>query len=274
MHNLRVAAAEVDSGVRSAGLCRYRCAARSDNWLRQLVAPLADEELARRPVIAGLFRSKAGLLRVFVQSGTPRSRRPSERSTRRTFAGAVRLRFDEQRLRRLNISERWRGTVSDDFTLTRVLARSNCRFISRPIVWLPSVGDCDFRELLEFTTRQMKITRVYAPHLMEARCYLAAFLFCLVFLRWHCPAHSGGSLAGVHFVILLLALLLIFLLGAPSRSFAGERSGFLWQVTDGNSTEILPANSSSGRLLHCSISTTRSRRVSRGELSGAELPTN
>ncbi|HSL53467.1 MAG TPA: hypothetical protein VK868_03690, partial [Pyrinomonadaceae bacterium] len=27
------------------------------------------------------------------------------------------------------------------------------------------VGDCDFRELLEFTTRQIKITRVYASHL-------------------------------------------------------------------------------------------------------------
>jgi hypothetical protein len=27
------------------------------------------------------------------------------------------------------------------------------------------VGDCDFRELLEFTTRQIKITRVYSSHL-------------------------------------------------------------------------------------------------------------
>ena len=77
---------------------------------------------------------------------------------------------------------------------------------------VPSVGDCDLRELLEFTTRQIKITRVYAPHLWKA-VLLGGFLFCLTFFGgigvcvWR--VLSGGS-----YVILLTILLLMYLLGA------------------------------------------------------------
>ena len=69
---------------------------------------------------------------------------------------------------RLNVSERWRGTVSDDFTLTHILKQAKLPIHFTPNCLVASVGDCDFRELLEFTTRQIKITRVYASHLWLA----------------------------------------------------------------------------------------------------------
>ena len=81
---------------------------------------------------------------------------------------------------RLNVSERWRGTVSDDFTLTRILREANLPIHFTPNCLVPSFGDCDFRELLEFTTRQIKITRVYAQHLWLPL-LLGSSLFTIVF---------------------------------------------------------------------------------------------
>src|SRR5262249_21369737 len=49
-----------------------------------------------------------------------------------------------------------------------------------PNCLVPSISDCDFKELLEFTTRQVKITRVYASHLWLPL-LLGSALFSIVF---------------------------------------------------------------------------------------------
>jgi hypothetical protein len=90
-----------------------------------------------------------------------------------------------------------------------------------PNCLVPAVGDCDFRELLEFTTRQIKITRVYASHLWKP-VLLGGFLFAVTFyggiglLVWR-------VLTGRSFVMLLAVLVLIFLLGA-AKSFVRWKS--------------------------------------------------
>jgi hypothetical protein len=105
------------------------------------------------------------------------------------------------------MSERWRGTVSDDFTITRVLREAQLPIHFTPNCLVPSVGDCGFRELLEFTTRQIKITRVYAPHLWLPL-LLGSALFCIVFF--------GGLVLLVveRSLSVLVILTVIFLLGA------------------------------------------------------------
>jgi ceramide glucosyltransferase len=112
----------------------------------------------------------------------------------------------------LKIKERWIGTVSDDFTLTRTLNEAKLPIHFTPSCLVPSFEDCDFRELAEFTNRQLKITRVYAPQLWKPL-LIGSFLFCFVFF--------GGM-----FLVLIAALqgrlewkvsalvLLIFVLGA------------------------------------------------------------
>ncbi len=45
---------------------------------------------------------------------------------------------------------------------------------------MPSLSDCEFKELLELTTRQIKITRVYASHLWLPL-LLGSALFTIVF---------------------------------------------------------------------------------------------
>src|SRR6185436_19170072 len=81
---------------------------------------------------------------------------------------------------RLRIAERWRGTVSDDFTLTRTLQEAKLPIHFVPACLVASVGDCASGELLEFTNRQLKITRVYAS-LLWRPLLIGSFLFCAVF---------------------------------------------------------------------------------------------
>jgi ceramide glucosyltransferase len=106
---------------------------------------------------------------------------------------------------RLGMGERWRGTVSDDYALTRALreARLPIRFV--PACLTASVEDCTLPELFEFTTRQLKITRVYAPRLW-AFVLVSNLLFVAVFF-------GGLALAACGFVWPLVVVSVVFLLG-------------------------------------------------------------
>src|SRR3981189_249530 len=56
----------------------------------------------------------------------------------------------------------WRSSVSDDYSLTRALERNNRPIVFIPECLTPSYVETDFPGLLEFTNRQILITRVYA----------------------------------------------------------------------------------------------------------------
>ena len=115
--------------------------------------------------------------------------------------------FDE-----LQIAEAWRGTVSDDFTLTRVLHQAGLtiKFVSQCLT--PSFDDCTVRRLFEFTTRQLKITRVYAPHLWRP-VLLGSSIFVLAFFGGMILVAMRAA-SGLSFATPLALLLIIFALGA------------------------------------------------------------
>ncbi|HEY0407660.1 MAG TPA: glycosyltransferase family 2 protein, partial [Pyrinomonadaceae bacterium] len=89
---------------------------------------------------------------------------------------AIRLRTFQQ----LNMLNEWRGALSDDFALMRALRRAGLPIHFVPNCLTASHEDCGYGELLEFTTRQLKITRVYAPLLWKAA-LAGSLLFVLVF---------------------------------------------------------------------------------------------
>jgi cellulose synthase/poly-beta-1,6-N-acetylglucosamine synthase-like glycosyltransferase len=66
---------------------------------------------------------------------------------------------------RLKILDAWRGSVSDDYSITRRAQQTRTKIVFVPECLIPSYGECTFGELLEFTTRQIIITRVYHPGL-------------------------------------------------------------------------------------------------------------
>jgi cellulose synthase/poly-beta-1,6-N-acetylglucosamine synthase-like glycosyltransferase len=65
----------------------------------------------------------------------------------------------------IRVLDAWHGSVSDDYSITRAAERAGIRIIFVPECLIPSYGECTWRELLEFTTRQITITRVYHPRL-------------------------------------------------------------------------------------------------------------
>jgi ceramide glucosyltransferase len=211
VHNLRVATADVSQ--KSEVIVFVDTDARpGHDWLRQLVAPLADAELGASsgyrwfvPVEGGLPSRLRSVWNASVASALGADRRKNF-----CWGGSTAIRkslFDK-----LQIRDRWKGSVSDDFTVTRVLHEANLPIHFTPGCLVPSVGDCDFHELLEFTTRQIKITRVYAPHLWKP-VLLGGFLFAISFfggiglLVWR-------VVSGMPYFTLLALLALLFLLGA------------------------------------------------------------
>jgi cellulose synthase/poly-beta-1,6-N-acetylglucosamine synthase-like glycosyltransferase len=60
------------------------------------------------------------------------------------------------------VMNEWKNSVSDDYSLTRALDRNNRSIVFLPECLTRSYVESDFRGLLEFTNRQVLITRVYA----------------------------------------------------------------------------------------------------------------
>jgi hypothetical protein len=96
--------------------------------------------------------------------------------------------------------------------MTRALRAANKRIKFVPQCLTPCFENCSVSELIEFTTRQLKITRVYAPHLWKPL-LMGSALFVLVFF--------GGfgfvilrAVLGLSFLTPLVLLLIIFSMGA------------------------------------------------------------
>jgi cellulose synthase/poly-beta-1,6-N-acetylglucosamine synthase-like glycosyltransferase len=211
VHNLRVATAQVSP--QSEVLVFVDTDARPGaTWLRQLVAPLADAELGASSGYRWFIPVKGGLASRLrsIWNASIASALGSDRQKNFCWGGSTAIR--RSTFERLQIRERWRGSVSDDFSVTRVLQEAKLPIHFTPNCIVASVGDCDFKELLEFTTRQMKITRVYAAHLWKA-VLLGGLLFCLTFFGG-IGVFVWRVLSGRSYLILLAILLLMFLLGA------------------------------------------------------------
>jgi cellulose synthase/poly-beta-1,6-N-acetylglucosamine synthase-like glycosyltransferase len=177
------------------------------DWLRKLVAPLSDESLGAStgyrwfiPDRGGLASRLRGVWNASIASALGED-------TKKNFCWGGSTAIRRSTFERLNVAERWAGTVSDDFTVTRVLKEAKLPVHFTPNCLVPSVGDCDFRELLEFTTRQIKITRVYASHLWLPL-MLGSGLFTIVFFGGIVLGLVNGS------IVVLGILVLLFLLGA------------------------------------------------------------
>ena len=139
----------------------------SKDWLRHLVAPLQNNDLgaatgyrwfvSKTPGFASEMRS---VWNASVASALGRNMRSNF-----CWGGSTAIRREV--FERLDVRDKWRGTLSDDFILTRILNDAGMPIYFVPKALTASIENCVFRELLEFTTRQMKITRVYRPDLWK-----------------------------------------------------------------------------------------------------------
>lgn len=151
----------------------------SKKWLRNLVAPLENNSIGCATGYRWFVQKKGGFathLRV-VWNASIASALGANMKSNFCWGGSTAIRRGT--FEKLNMREKWRGTVSDDFTLTRAMNEAKLPIYFVPQALTASVEDCSFKELFEFTTRQMKITRVYASHLWK-NSLIGSFLFNLV----------------------------------------------------------------------------------------------
>ena len=179
----------------------------SENWLRDLIAPLRDEKIGcasgYRWFISKKFSFASELRSVW--NASIASALGANLKSNFCWGGSTAMR--RETFENLQIRKKWRGVLSDDFAITRAMKKADLSVYFVPQALTASIENCSWRELFEFTTRQMKITRVYAPnHWIQA--FIGAFLFNLVMI-WGVFIFIFGSLKDFSFWFALAALLLV-----------------------------------------------------------------
>ncbi|HEX6280382.1 MAG TPA: glycosyltransferase family 2 protein [Pyrinomonadaceae bacterium] len=134
-------------------------------WLQDLVAPLRDERVGATTGYRWFLSEQMTLaseLRSAWNASIASALGPNVKSN---FCWGGSMAIRRNTWERLDLAKRLKGTLSDDLTVTRAMKEAglDIRFVARALT--PSIENCTWREMLEFTTRQMKITRVYAQHL-------------------------------------------------------------------------------------------------------------
>jgi cellulose synthase/poly-beta-1,6-N-acetylglucosamine synthase-like glycosyltransferase len=211
VHNLSVAVSKIDS--ESQVLVFVDTDARPQaNWLRSLVAPLADEGLGAASGYRWFIPKRGGFASQLrsVWNASIASALGGREDKNFCWGGSTAIR--RATFEKLNVTVAWQGTVSDDFTLTRVLQQAKLPIHFVPACLVASVGDCSASELLEFSNRQLKITRVYAPHLWKP-VLIGSLLFCAVFFGGFVLV-IAREILHLSFTWPLAVLLIIYLLGA------------------------------------------------------------
>ncbi len=79
----------------------------------------------------------------------------------RNFAWGGSMAMYRATFERLHILQAWSGALSDDYVITNAARCGGAKIVFVPECLIPTYGECKWRELFEFTTRQIVITRVY-----------------------------------------------------------------------------------------------------------------
>jgi ceramide glucosyltransferase len=136
-------------------------------WLQRLTAPLADDRIGATTTMRWLIANRGNLATALLAAwNAPIVTMLSEKGKNFCWGGGTAIRrsiFDA-----IGVLDEWRTSVSDDYSLTHSLERTG-----RPIFFVPecltvSFVETDFSGLLEFTNRQILITRVYAQKIWTA----------------------------------------------------------------------------------------------------------
>jgi cellulose synthase/poly-beta-1,6-N-acetylglucosamine synthase-like glycosyltransferase len=148
-------------------------------WLRDLVAPLKDRKTAvstgyRWYVANGLepptlLRSvwNASVVTMLGDHG-------------RNFAWGGSMAIRRETFESIRVRDYWSGSISDDYGLTQAARAAKAGITFVPSCLIPSHGYCTWRDMLDFTTRQILITRIYDPRVWRTA-FAAQSLYVLAF---------------------------------------------------------------------------------------------
>lgn len=164
VENLREAVLHADE--RSGAFVFVDSDARPGNdWLSALISPLSDESVGVATGYRWFVPERQNLAGELLSAwnASIASALGPETSSNFCWGGSMAIRRDV--FERIDMREKWSGTLSDDFAVTRAVKAAGLAIYFVPQALTASTGNCTFRGLFEFTNRQMKITRVNADKL-------------------------------------------------------------------------------------------------------------
>jgi ceramide glucosyltransferase len=147
------------------------------SWLHHLVAPLADSRIAATTTMRWFIPNRTDLASALLAAWNASVvTMLGGHAKNFCWGGGTAIRrviFEE-----IGMLDVWQYSFSDDYSLTMMIERTG-----RPIVFLPecltvSYVQTDFAGLLEFTNRQVRITKVYRPQ-MWAMAFATHALYCI-----------------------------------------------------------------------------------------------
>src|SRR5712691_9501642 len=150
------------------------------SWLHHLVAPLGDVKIGATTTMRWMVPNRSDLPTAILAAwNAPVVTMLSEKGRNFCWGGgtAIRREIFEQS----GVMDEWRNSVSDDYSLTRALERNNRLIVFIPECLTLSYVETDFHGLLEFTNRQILITRVYAERVW-APAAATHLLYCVTLL--------------------------------------------------------------------------------------------
>jgi ceramide glucosyltransferase len=134
------------------------------SWLSRLVAPLSDSNLGAVTTFRWFFPQIGGFWSALASAwNAPVATYLGDHHRNFCWGGGTAIR--RERFEQCNVFEFWNGSVSDDFSLTHALRQSGLPIQFAPECMVPTMFDCNAAGLLEFTNRQIIITRVYESRL-------------------------------------------------------------------------------------------------------------
>jgi cellulose synthase/poly-beta-1,6-N-acetylglucosamine synthase-like glycosyltransferase len=185
-------------------------------WLSALIEPLSDVTIGATtgyrwfvPVRGGFTAQLRSVWNASIASALG-----ADRKGNFCWGGSTAIR--RTTFNTADVEKFWRGAASDDFAMMHALraARLPIHFVASCLI--PSYEDCTLHHLFEFTTRQMKITRVYAEPFWKA-VLIGAALFVPVFFGLALLVVTR-LIAGGPFLFPLVLFLTIFFLGAAKAA--------------------------------------------------------
>jgi len=182
------------------------------DWLRSLVASLQDENVGAAtgyrwfvPVGGGFASHLRSVWNAAIASALG-----ADEKKNFCWGGSTAIR--RSTFEKSKVLEHWRGTVSDDFALTRAVHEAGLPIKFAPRCLTPSFEGCSLGELAEFTTRQLKITRAYAAHLWKAVLF-GSVIFVITFFGGIALV-AARALMHLPIATALVLLLILFAMGA------------------------------------------------------------
>jgi cellulose synthase/poly-beta-1,6-N-acetylglucosamine synthase-like glycosyltransferase len=146
------------------------------SWLHHLVAPLGDVRIGATTTMRWLIPNRINPPTAILAAwNAPIVTMLGEKGRNFCWGGGTAIRRDI--FEQSGVMDAWRGSVSDDYSLTRALERTNRSIVFMPECLTLSYVETDLQGLLEFTNRQVLITRVYAEK-MWARAAVMHLLYC------------------------------------------------------------------------------------------------